>query len=90
MSRTRPPTGAGGPEVAVVLAITPNGTISARAAGPRFPVEGDELFGPRGHPVGTVTRVFGPVARPYLAIRPRRPLPAPEAAQLIGATVSRR
>ena len=73
-----------------MLAVTPSGTISARANGPRFPVEGDEIVGGRGHPIGTVVRVFGPVDRPYLAIRPRRPLPAPEAAELIGSTVNRR
>ncbi len=73
-----------------MLAVTPNGTISARANGPHFPVEGDELYGTRGHQLGTVVRVFGPVDRPYLAIRPRRPLTAPEAAELIGTTVGRR
>jgi rRNA processing protein Gar1 len=71
----------------VLLAFTPTGRLTARALGARFPVEGSELTDARGRPIGTVSRVFGPVERPYLALRPHRPFRADEAAGLIGATL---
>jgi rRNA processing protein Gar1 len=40
-----------------------------------------------GRPLGRVARVFGPVAQPYLSIRPVRPPTLTEAAAWIGATV---
>ncbi len=73
-----------------MLAVTPSGTISARALGERFPSEGAELTSGRGEFSGTVLRVFGPVGRPYLSVRPRRPLGAREATALIGTTLSSR
>jgi rRNA processing protein Gar1 len=63
--------------------------VTARAAGREFPTEGREVTARNGF-TGTVQRVFGPVARPYLAIRPRRPLRAAEASQLLGAPLSGR
>jgi rRNA processing protein Gar1 len=69
----------------VVLAVTPSGTVTARATSDRFPPEGTELFAARGAFSGTVVRVFGPVSRPYLAVRPRRPIRAADGAQLLGS-----
>jgi rRNA processing protein Gar1 len=77
------------PEVAVVRAITPSGTVTARALGREFPPEGREVAAPGGFS-GVVLRVFGPVERPFLAIRPRRPLRATEAAALIGQPLTGR
>jgi rRNA processing protein Gar1 len=72
-------------EAGVVLAITPNGTVTARSGSDRFPPEGATVTALQGRFVGSVLRVFGPVSRPYLAIRPRRALRPDEALTLIGA-----
>ena len=69
----------------MLLAVTPAGTLTARSVGDRFPIEGTELIDRRGRALGTVVRVFGPVARPYVAIRGRRPLRPDEAVGLIGS-----
>jgi rRNA processing protein Gar1 len=71
----------------VVLAITPSGLVTARAAPGEPPREGTELRAERGGFRGIVVRVFGPVAHPYLALRPRRALGGVEAAGLIGTTL---
>lgn len=71
-----------------MLAVTPSGLVTARATGAEFPVEGTELVQRRAGFAGRVVRVFGPVARPYLALRSRRPLRAPEALALVGATLT--
>ena len=71
----------------MLLAITPSGTLTARALGPAVPAEGTELIDRRGRSLGAVQRVFGPVERPYLAIRARRALRWEEAAGLIGSTL---
>lgn len=84
----RTPGASSGQNVAIVLAITPSGTISARALGPKVPEEGSEVRCSVAAFRGTVVRVFGPVTRPYLAVRPGRSLKAGEAALLIGASLS--
>lgn len=71
----------------VVTAITPSGNLSARAAGDWTPPEGTTVVDGSGRFVGRIIRVFGPVARPYLSVRPRRPPREAEAALLLGATL---
>lgn len=77
-------------EVARILAVTPNGTVTARTLSSEFPPEGTELSCARLPFSAVVFRVFGPVAHPYLALRPRRPLEASTAAALIGCPVAAR
>ncbi len=68
-----------------MVAFTPSGFITARAPGPDVVTEGTRVADARGVLRGKVVRVFGPVARPYLSIRPQR-VPAPaEGAALLGA-----
>jgi rRNA processing protein Gar1 len=51
--------------------------LIARALGDRFPTEGTLVADGSGQHRGRVTRVFGPVARPFFAVRLRRaPNPA--------------
>ena len=70
-----------------MLAITPSGSLTLRAAGPDVAPEGTLVTEPRSGVRGVVARVFGPVSRPYLSIRPRRaPSPA-EGLRLIGSTL---
>jgi len=70
-----------------VVAITPAGHLTARAAGAEFPPEGTAVTDRTGRLRGRVARVFGPVGRPYLAIRlPRPPGPA-DGAALLGQTL---
>jgi rRNA processing protein Gar1 len=88
LSRLRAPGPQSASEVAIVLAITPSGIVTARSFGPTFPSEGSRLSSARGAFVGTVARVFGPIDRPYLALKSHRPLHAPEAAALLGASLS--
>ncbi|MEM0129390.1 MAG: hypothetical protein QXG65_04435 [Thermoplasmata archaeon] len=73
--------------VGVVLAITPNGSITVRAAGSDAVAEGTRVADPRGRFRGRVVRVFGPVSRPYLSVRARRPLSIEEGASLLGRTL---
>ncbi|MCI4349878.1 MAG: H/ACA RNA-protein complex protein Gar1 [Thermoplasmata archaeon] len=71
-------------DAGVVVAITPSGRLTLRSIPAGFPVEGARVSDTTGSTSGTVLRVFGPVARPYLSVRLRRaPRPA-EAAGLIG------
>lgn len=70
-----------------VLAVTPGGLVTARAPGPDVVPEGALVRAGPGTFAGRVVRVFGPVRRPFLAIRPREPLGAMEAARLIGLKV---
>ena len=72
----------------MVTAITPTGHVTARAAGTWVPTEGTNVVDASGRFMGRVVRVFGPVARPYLSVRPRRPPREAEAALLLGATLS--
>jgi rRNA processing protein Gar1 len=75
--------------VGTVLAITPAGHVVARAPGPEVVPEGTPVVAARGELKGRVSRVFGPVAHPYLSVRTRRaPSPA-EAVTWIGATLVR-
>jgi rRNA processing protein Gar1 len=73
--------------VGTILAITPAGHVIVRARGEEVVPEGTPVTEPRGRLNGRVVRVFGPVARPYLSVRPRRtPTPA-EGIDWIGATL---
>ena len=69
--------------------MTPTGHLTVRAAGAEFAPEGTSVRDSRGLVRGRVVRVFGPVARPYLSVRPRRmPTPA-EGLTLIGSALVR-
>jgi rRNA processing protein Gar1 len=71
------------------VALTPSGTFTVRSPGPGVTPEGTLVADARGVMRGRVMRVFGPVARPYLSVRPRRtPTPA-EGALLLGAEIVR-
>ncbi len=72
-----------------MVAVTPTGFLTVRAAGPDVAPEGTTVTDPRGGLSGRVVRVFGPVARPYYSVRPRRPPTPAEGVALIGATVVR-
>ena len=75
--------------VGKVVAVTPSGTLTVRAPSSAVTPEGTLVADARGIVRGRVLRVFGPVARPYLSVRPRRtPTPA-EGASLIGAEIVR-
>jgi rRNA processing protein Gar1 len=73
--------------VGVVTAITPTGHVTVRAAGNWAPTEGTSVVDASGRFAGRIVRVFGPVARPYISVRPRRPPRDAEAALLLGATL---
>jgi len=76
-------------EVGTILAITPAGHLTVRAFGAEFPPEGTNVVDARGTFRGRVVRVFGPVSRPYLSVRPRRAPTAAEGVGLIGAALNR-
>ena len=71
----------------VVTAITPTGHLTARAVGNWTPPEGTHVVDATGRFSGRIVRVFGPVGRPYVSVRPRRPPRDAEAALLLGATL---
>lgn len=71
----------------VVTAITPSGLVTARTAGNWAPAEGTSVGDLTGKFAGRVVRVFGPVAHPYLSVRPRRPPREADAARLLGSTL---
>lgn len=71
----------------VVTAITPTGHVTVRTAGSWAPAEGTNVVDETGRFSGRVVRVFGPVARPFLSVRPRRPPREAEAALLLGAAL---
>jgi rRNA processing protein Gar1 len=73
--------------VGVVTAITPTGHVTVRTAGKWVPTEGTSVVDASGRFVGRIVRVFGPVARPYVSVRPRRPPRDAEAALLLGTTL---
>jgi rRNA processing protein Gar1 len=75
--------------VGTILAITPAGHLTVRALGTEFPYEGTNVMDSHGTFRGRVVRVFGPVARPYLSVRPRRAPTATEGVALLGATLVR-
>ena len=70
-------------------AVTPAGHLTVRANGPEFPPEGTVVTDARGVVSGRVVRVFGPVARPYLSVRLRRPPTPAEGVALLDATLRR-
>jgi len=75
--------------VGTVLAITPAGHLTLRAPSAEVVSEGTLVGDPAGSVRGQVVRVFGPVARPYLSVRPRRTPSATEGAALLGRTLVR-
>jgi rRNA processing protein Gar1 len=72
-----------------VKAVTPAGHLTVRAPGPDVVSEGTNVTDARGVIHGRVVRVFGPVARPYLTVRPRRPPTPAEGVALLDATLVR-
>ncbi len=72
-----------------VLAITPAGHLTVRAPDSEVTPEGTPVRDGRGSFRGRIVRVFGPVARPYLSVRPRRAPTAAEGVALLGATLIR-
>jgi rRNA processing protein Gar1 len=79
--------GAAGVEVGTVLAITPAGDLTVRASDGRVVPEGSSVNDSRGKRIGRVVRVFGPVDRPYLTVKPRRTPSPDEAVRLVGSTL---
>lgn len=63
-----------GDEVGIVVAVTADGKVTLR--GNDVP-EGTLVEDRRGKFSGRVVKVFGPVAKPYISVRPRR-TPGPE------------
>jgi rRNA processing protein Gar1 len=76
-------------EVGTVKAVTPAGNLTVRSLGPDPAPEGTNVTDSRGVLHGRVVRVFGPVARPYLSVRPRRPPTPAEGIALLDATLMR-
>ena len=72
-----------------VVAFTPSGFVTVRCAGATFAPEGAGLRDGSGRLEGRVVRVFGPVARPYLLLRPRRAPTPVDGAALLGTEVYR-
>ena len=70
-------------------AVTPAGHLTVRAFGPDVVPEGTLVKDARGVVHGRVVRVFGPVERPYLSVRPARPPTPPEGVALVDATLVR-
>ena len=73
----------------MVLGVAPTGYVTARALGERFPLEGTRVTDASGALQGRVQRVFGPVARPYLSVRLKRPLKIEEGVRLVGSPLLR-
>ena len=65
-------------------AVTPSGNLTVRSATAEAPAEGTRVTDRRRVVHGTVLRVFGPVARPYLSVRLARPPTPAEGFALIG------
>lgn len=74
-------------EVGTVKAVTPAGHLTVRAIGPEVAPEGTNVTDSRGVLHGRVIRVFGPVSRPYLTVRARRPPTPAEGVGLLDATL---
>jgi rRNA processing protein Gar1 len=74
-------------EVGTVKAVTPAGHLTVRAAGAEVVPEGTNVTDSRGVIQGRVIRVFGPVSRPYLTVRARRPPTPAEGVALLDATL---
>ncbi|HTP55642.1 MAG TPA: H/ACA RNA-protein complex protein Gar1 [Thermoplasmata archaeon] len=75
--------------VGTVVALTPTGLLTVRSPGPAVVPEGTAVADARHVVRGRVVRVFGPVARPYLSVRPRRPPTPTEGASILGAEIVR-
>ena len=69
------------------MAFTPSGFVTVRCRSEAFSREGLTLRDARGRLEGRVVRVFGPVARPYLLLKPRRAPTPSDGAALLGAEV---
>ena len=69
-------------EAGTVVTLTSQGMCTVR--GSRALPVGTPVRDPEGRFRGQVMRVFGPVASPYLSVRPRRALGAAEALALVG------
>ncbi len=84
---------AGGPqtprELGTILSVTPNGLLTVRANGPDVAEEGTPVRDARGLVRGRIVRVFGPIARPYYSVRPRRLPAAAEGLALLGSSLVR-
>ena len=79
----------GAPQVVgTVLAFTPAGFVTVRSSG-ELATEGATVRDGRGVLEGRVVRVFGPVAHPYLLVRPRRTPNPVDGAGLLGSEVYR-
>jgi rRNA processing protein Gar1 len=72
-----------------VKAVTPSGLLTVRSVGPEVVPEGTNVTDTRAVVHGRVVRVFGPVARPYLSVRPRRPPTPAEGLALLDTTLVR-
>jgi rRNA processing protein Gar1 len=75
--------------VGTVVAFTPSGFVTVRAPSSAFAPEGATVRDANGLLEGRVVRVFGPVARPYMLLRPRRAPRPVDGAALLGAEVYR-
>ncbi len=76
-------------EVGTVHAVTPSGRLTLRAASSEFAPEGTRVTDPARVVHGIVTRVFGPVGRPYLSVRLARPPSPAEGVALLDAVLIR-
>ncbi len=72
-----------------ILSVTPAGYLTVRAASQDVVPEGTPVRDARGLLPGRIVRVFGPVARPYYSVRPRRPPTPAEGEAILGANLVR-
>jgi rRNA processing protein Gar1 len=75
--------------VGTIVAFTPSGFVTVRSAAGEPAGEGTTVRDARGLLEGRIVRVFGPVAHPYLLLRPRRAPSPVDGAALLGAEVYR-
>ncbi len=76
-------------EVGIILGVTPTGHLTARAPGGTFAPEGTRVQDHSGRVSGRIVRVFGPVERPYLSVRLKRPPRPEQGLELLGAPLIR-
>jgi rRNA processing protein Gar1 len=69
--------------------VTPTGRLTVRAASSEVVPEGTRVTDARRVVHGTVARVFGPVAHPYLSIRLARPPTPAEGVALLDTVLVR-
>ena len=72
-----------------VVAFTPSGFVTVRSASAEFAPEGTSVRDTAGRLEARVVRVFGPTARPYVLLRPRRAPSPVDGAALLGTEVYR-